>query len=92
MNSSYSERTLYDDWKARRDRLAAVVDKSGYDRVQIQLLEYLLGRYEGSPEAQQKRRLPSLPGVMVNERAIIVHHHVQGRGSDVKNRFSAVMI
>jgi hypothetical protein len=74
------ERTLYDDWKARRERLAHVSSgAAGYRAIEMRLLDYLLRRYEASPEAARPARFPLLTSVFVNHRAIIVHHHI-GRG------------
>jgi len=73
-------RTLYDDWQSRRRRLAeSAVGEADYRAVELRLLDYLLRRYRGSPEAARPARFPLPTGVFVNHRAIVVHHHL-GRG------------
>jgi hypothetical protein len=72
--------TLYDDWKARRARLAEAPGGDADCRaVEMQLLDYLLRRYEASPEAARAARFPAPMCVFVDHRAIVVHHHL-GRG------------
>ena len=52
-------RTIYDDWKARRQRLAdASTGAAGYQAVEMRLLDYLLRRYEASPEVARPARFP----------------------------------
>ncbi len=71
-------RTLYDDWKARRERLAhASGGAAGYEAVEMRLLDYLLQRYQASPEVARPARFPLPPTVFINHRAIIVHHHLR---------------
>ena len=73
-------RTLYDDWQTRRRRLAETAGGEADRRaVELRLLDYLLRRYQGSPEAARPARFPLPTGVFVNHRAIVVHHHL-GRG------------
>ena len=73
-------RTLYDDWQSRRQRLVeAVGGDADYRVVELRLLDYLLRRYRGSPEATRPARFPLPTGLFVNHRAIVVHHHL-GRG------------
>ncbi len=73
-------RTLYDDWQSRRQRLAeAAGGEADYRAVELRLLDYLLRRYQGSPEAARPARFPLPTGIFVNHRAIVVHHHL-GRG------------
>ena len=55
-------RTLYDDWKARRERLAqASGGAAGHQAVEMRLLDYLLRRYQDSPEAARPARFPLPP-------------------------------
>ena len=71
-------RTLYDDWKARRERLAhASGGAAGHAAVEMRLLDYLLRRYRASPEAARPARFALPATVFVNHRAIIVHHHLR---------------
>jgi hypothetical protein len=75
-----STRTLYDDWLARRARLAeAGGGEADWRAVELRLLDFLLRRYRDSPEAAQPARFPLGSGLFVNHRAIVVHHHL-GRG------------
>ncbi len=85
-------RTLYDDWKARRERLAdASGGAAGYDAVEMRLLDYLLRRYQDSPEVAHPARFPLPPTVFVNRRAIIVHHHLrQGPVSPITSEQEAL--
>ena len=70
-------RTLYDDWQARRARLAGTAGEAAdFHAVELRLLDYLLRRYQGSPEAARPARFPLATGVFVNHRAITVHHHL----------------
>ncbi len=74
MTTDPTARTLYDDWKARRERLAhASGGAAGYEAVEMRLLDYLLRRYQASPEVARPARFPLPPTVFVNHRAIIVH-------------------
>ena len=73
-------RTLYDDWQSRRRRLAETASgDADYRAVELRLLDYLLRRYRGSPEAARPARFLLPTSVFVNHRAIMVHHHL-GRG------------
>ena len=52
MATDSKDRTLYDDWKARRERLAqASGGVSGHQAIEMRVLDYLLQRYQASPEA-----------------------------------------
>lgn len=92
MLSSASEaRTVFDDWLARRQRLAAseTVPESSR-RVQLQVLEYLIRRYADSREAARPARCPTAATFYSDDRRIVVHHHL-GRGgiAGVKNQAEA---
>jgi hypothetical protein len=97
MGSSTGAPTLYQDWQARRDRLASSERKSEADRLQIQLLDYLLERYEGALEAQRPAAPEVAMAAEVNERAVVVHHHLQHLGGgprspvQAKDRVSSVL-
>jgi hypothetical protein len=86
-----AERTLLADWQARRERLAtrpAPVGQLG--GLHIQILDYLIGRYADSPEAARPARFSPKSDLYVNDRAIVVHHHLwQGKVSGVKSRQEA---
>jgi hypothetical protein len=83
--------TLYDDWRARREKLScAPGEPTEYRAIEIRLLDYLLRRYKDSPEAAQPALFPLPKSAFINHRAIIVHHHL-GRGSipTISNRHEA---
>jgi hypothetical protein len=70
--------TLYEDWLARRQRLVEAPQPLGQDReVMLRILEFLITRYRDSPVAERPARFPSQADLMVNERAIVVHHHLK---------------
>lgn len=80
MDSDPKTPTLYDDWQARRARLAQVAaEAADYHVVELRLLDYLLRRYQGSPQAALPARFPLSTAVFVDHRALTVHHHL-GRG------------
>jgi hypothetical protein len=83
VDSDPKARTLYDDWQVRRARLADVAAEGGgpadYHVVELRLLDYLLRRYRGAPEAARPARFPLSTTVFVDHRALTVHHHL-GRG------------
>lgn len=85
------ERTLLDDWRARRQRLASRSDTSEQHRqMQLQLLDYLIGRYGDSAVAARPARFAAPADVLWNDRAIVVHHHLrQSTVSGVKNQLQA---
>lgn len=69
--------TLYDDWKARRERLEEMPYWAGdYGAVERRLLDFLLRRYRDAPEAARPARFPLGTGLHVNRRAIVVFHHL----------------
>ncbi len=71
--------TLYDDWRARRRRLAGLPCRPGdYRAVELRLLDYLLRRYRDSPEATREARFSLTKDVYVDHRAIVVVHHLGG--------------
>jgi hypothetical protein len=72
-------RTLYDDWKARREQLARLPYCAGDHRaVESRVLEYLLRRYRDTPEGARPARFPLTTEIYVNHRAIVVLHHLGG--------------
>jgi hypothetical protein len=84
-------RTLLEDWQARRDYLAgAHLPPDQHVEVQLRVLDYLLGRYRDSPEAAQTVCTPAPGELVVNERAIVVHHHLwQGKVGGAKTEREA---
>ena len=91
MHAEPVKRTLLEDWQARRERLAENPVPAGQlGELHIRILDYLIGRYADSPEAVRPARFSLRSGVYVNDRAIVVHHHLwQGRVSGVKSRQEA---
>jgi hypothetical protein len=70
--------TLYEDWEARRQQLAEAPQPLGQHReVMLRILEFLITRYRDSPVAERPARFPLQAELMVNERAIVVHHHLK---------------
>jgi len=91
MSSDAPTRTLLEDWRLRRDRLAGDPGPiPQYAAIQIQLLDFLLERYREAPEAAAPVRFCPKSDLFVNERAIVVHHHL-GAGvlGGVKSRQEA---
>jgi hypothetical protein len=69
--------TLREDWLARRDRCRqAQREDRPFARTQLRLLDYLIARYANTAVANQPARFPLAGDVYVNERAIVVHHHL----------------
>lgn len=85
------ERTLIEDWLARRQRVAASVTMPEQHRqMQLQLLDYLIGRYGDSPEADRPARFASPFEFYSNDRTIVVHHHLgRGKIAGVRNQAEA---
>ena len=66
MDTNPKARTLYDDWQARRARLAEMAGEAAdVHAVELRLLDYLLRRYQGMPEAARPARFPLATGVFV---------------------------
>jgi hypothetical protein len=91
MSGDTLTRTLLDDWRLRRDRLAGDPGPiPQYAAIQIQLLDFLLERYRDAPEAAAPARFVPKSDLFVNERAIVVHHHLGvGVLGGVKSRHEA---
>jgi hypothetical protein len=79
--------TLYEDWQARRGRLAVVVERLGpHAAIELRVLDYLLRQYRDSPDAAQPARFPIRTRLVVNERAVVVHNHLaQGQFDQVSS-------
>jgi len=83
--------TLYQDWQARKDRLAALPQRTGgFRETELRLLNFLLQRFRGAAEVDVPARFPIRGEVYVDRRAIVVHAHL-GKGylSDVHTRREA---
>ena len=91
MHTQAAAPTLLEDWQARRHRLLNLPEPGGQlVALHVQVLEYLITRYEDAPEAARPARYPLEPSLYVNDRAIIVHHHIwQGKVGGVKTEREA---
>ncbi|HEX5442554.1 MAG TPA: hypothetical protein VFW87_01940 [Pirellulales bacterium] len=90
MPTTTEDRTLIEDWRLRRQWLAAGDTPEQYREMQLQLLDYLIGRYGDSPVAGRPARFLRTADVYWNDRAIVVHHHLrQSTVSGVKNQLEA---
>ena len=80
-------RTLLEEWQWRRDRLhrsPSIAARFGAE--QIKVLDFLIGRYHDLPEAQTPVRVTPMMEFHVDQRAIVVHHHLwQGKIGGIKN-------
>ncbi|MBI3832075.1 MAG: hypothetical protein HY291_21310 [Planctomycetes bacterium] len=92
--------TLFEDWQARRARLSERPPAGGeaLAPAQIHVLEYLIKRYEGTPEAAQPARFAVQSELFLNRRVMVVHHHLGGgpaasfkRGEDAESRASKIL-
>ncbi len=80
--------SLYDDWRARRERLllpaAQAISPSAAAHVKV--LEYLLSRYQDAEIVRLAAMFPLPRDLALNERAIILNHHLgSGRVAGVKS-------
>jgi hypothetical protein len=82
---------LYDDWQARRMQLTGIErEMPEYHATEIRLLDYLLQRYKGSPEAARPAMFPLPASALIDRRAIVVHHHLRGGATTgIRNRQEA---
>ena len=68
--------TLLEDWQNRRSQLQSEMHEANDQTVAlIKVLAYLVRRYEGTEVAFQPARAPSSRTMVLNTRAMIVHHH-----------------
>ena len=91
MHAETKVRTLLEDWQARRARLAdAALPPSPRATSHARSLDYLIRRYQDSPEAAQPARFSPKTPLRVDDRAIVVHDHVwEGKVGGVKTRKQA---
>jgi hypothetical protein len=75
-----------DEWRWRRDVLTRSRDNaSRLVGERLRVLDYLINRYRDSPEAQRPVSVRPKPDFQVNDRAIVVLHHIwNGRVGGVK--------
>jgi hypothetical protein len=77
MHATAEERTLLEDWQARRKRLAKdSLPVEQFAETQLRVLDFLISQYGDSAEATRPARGIPAPELYVNNRAIIVLHHV----------------
>ncbi len=89
MAPTSTTRTLYDDWRERRDRLRTSSVETPNAALHLRVLNYLLDRYR-EEVATLDAAPPLLDGVLVNHRAIVVNHHCGlGQVAGVKSRNEA---
>src|SRR5205085_2701119 len=99
MTKLFGQCSLIDDWRLRRDRLLQTFDlPESYRQSQLQVLDYLVHRYQDSPLADRPARFPLRTEFSMNERAIVVHQHLWGgrvgsakNHSEVHNRISEIV-
>jgi hypothetical protein len=74
------------EWQSRRERLICGGEDAGlYTKVRLRVLDYLIHRYSDSSEAQRPATTGPSTDVHVNDRAIVVLHHVwDGRVRGIK--------
>jgi len=68
--------TLRDDWQQRRAFWAKADRSSEFVDVQIRVLDFLLKQYGDSPEARRPAQYPLPQALYINQRAVLVHHHL----------------
>ena len=69
--------TLLDEWQWRRDRLArGPWCDSQFAAEQVRVLDFLIRRYSNTLEGQRPALSPRGAAVQINDRAIVVLHHV----------------
>ena len=87
METAATQRTLLDEWQCRLDLLSRRQgDAAPFAKERARVLNFLIQRYRKSPEAQ--RPAPPRPKLdfQVNQRAIVVLHHIwEGRVGGVKS-------
>ncbi len=77
MKTAPTIHTLLDEWHWRRDRLNREPGSAAcFAPEQIKVLDYLIGRYQDSPEALTPVRVRPMTEFHVDQRAIVVHHHL----------------
>ncbi len=76
MNSAAPHPTLRDDWQERRAFLARADRDSEWVDTQLRVLDFLLKRYGDSPEAGRPAQFPRPSAIYINQRAVLVHHHL----------------
>ncbi len=77
MHATAQERTLLEDWQARRKRLAdGSLPAEQFAEAQLRVLDFLIGHYADSPEATKPAHGIPASEMYVNNRAIVVFHHV----------------
>lgn len=73
-------KSLYEDWLLRRQSLEtppAGQPPAAFASEQIKVLAFLLSSYRDHPEAQRPAAFPVRSELYLNNRAILVHHHLK---------------
>jgi len=82
--------SLYDDWRVRRARLLPAQKYLPSAAAHGKVLEFLLSRYQDAEVARQVAMFPLPRELALNERAIILNHHLgSGRVAGVKSALEA---
>ncbi len=83
--------TLLEDWQLRRAHLAADPHEANNQAAALlQVLDYLIRRYEGTDAARKPARVAAPHATVLNTRAMVVHHHLwSGKVAGVKTREQA---
>jgi len=73
--------TLFEDWKQRRERLLLPTVRANLPSAiaHVKVLEFLLSRYHDAEVAHQAAMFPLPSEIVLNQRAIIVNHHLGSR-------------
>ena len=78
--------TLYEDWQFRRSRLLQTPGgDDAYRQIQVRILNFLLHRYRNAPEARRTVPTPLTAELWIDDRAIIVHHHLARGGTPTRS-------
>ena len=95
---SLTRPTLFQDWLQRREKWETTVDPQGaaYRDTQIRILDYFIKRYADDPRAQAPALFALKTGLVMNQRATLVHTHLLGRPTtqtmeDATSRMSPIL-
>ena len=87
METAATQRTLLDEWQCRLDLLNCSQDNdSPFAKERARVLNFLIQRYRESPEAQKPASARPKLDFQVNQRAIVVLHHIwEGKVGGIKS-------
>ncbi len=92
--------SLYDDWEARRAHLLLPTAQANVPAAlaHVKVLEFLLSRYRDAEIARHAAMFPLPTDVVLNQRAIIVNHHLGSRrvagvksAEEAESRISSIL-